>query len=158
MPMAEDDFNEFFRTGKLLEFGQNTTADWIVDKLGNPEEVEEYGNKGRYLHYGNLRLSITNGFLDRVTIFFMNYSDQYELRIGEEKITINKNTPICSILKTLNQLNLRWNIPYESSKLDYALIEVLPCIKIYYYLENGMLERIESKFLFSLVLCSFIKI
>jgi hypothetical protein len=147
MPMVEYDFNEFLRTGKLLDFDQNTTEISIVDKLGNPEDVEDYGNQGKYLHYSNLRLSISHGFLDRITIFFMNYSNQLELKINAEKIIINKNTPISRFLNSLNELKLRWNIPYESSKLDYVLIEVMPCIKIYYYLENGKLERIESNIL-----------
>ena len=43
--MMEYDFNEFFKTGKLFDLIKMYGIS-IVDKLGNPAEVEGYGKQG----------------------------------------------------------------------------------------------------------------
>ena len=145
--MLHIDIQAFLKKGQLLDLDRNTTENVIVNKLGKPDEIEDYGSKGKYLHYSNLRLLLSEGELSGVALFFMNSEASFEVRIDEDVFTINKSTPLTELLHVLNKTGLRWHIPYEHSKLDYLLVEVQSGVKIYYYLENNYLERITKSIL-----------
>jgi hypothetical protein len=145
--MVQLDISIFFREGKLFDFDQNTKEIDIIQKLGNPSEVEEYGENGKYLHYDDLRFLILQGYLHSIDLFFMGNTNEYEIKIDNDIVAINSKISIIKILDILNKLGLKWNIIYESSKLDYLLTEVVSGVKIFYYFENGKIERISKHYL-----------
>ena len=66
--------------------------------------------------------------------------------IGNDVLSISSRSSLSKILDYLNQMNLRWEIPYEKSKLDYLVIEIQSGITVYYYLYTSKLERISRHF------------
>ena len=134
-----DTFNveTFLKEGTMSNFNESTTESNIVALLGVPDEIEEYGNRTKYLHYKGLRFSIFENYLNGVTVFFYDY----KIILEGEVIHINENTPLISFLDLLNKLSLKWQIPYENSKLDYLSIITSKGVNIYYYFENGKLIK-----------------
>jgi hypothetical protein len=140
--MLQPDIYSFLNEGQIFGFNNNSKESDIVNKLGKPDEIEDYDNKGKYLHYDNLRFLITDKELSGIALFVMSSNVSYEIKVEDDVFVLNKNTPLTELLHLLNKIGLKWHIPYEQSKLDYLLVEIQSGVKIYYYLENNYLERI----------------
>ena len=144
--MVSFDFTRFLRSGQLLDFSEISTEENIIEELGPPEYIEDYENAGKFLHYGDLRFAIRHGLLTSIEVFFLGGGNRYELYIGNDVLSISSRSSLSKILDYLNQMNLRWEIPYEKSKLDYLVIEIQSGITVYYYLYTSKLERISRHF------------
>jgi hypothetical protein len=144
--MMQLNIRNFLEKGQLFDFNEIGTEKLLVARLGEPDDVEDYGDKGKYLHYKNLRFLFLQDSLDGIAIFFMNHETAFEVNIDNEVFIVHSGMPLTSLLHMLNKINLKWTIPYEQSKLDYLLIEIKSGVKIYYYFENNLLERITKKF------------
>lgn len=136
------DIYTFLKEGRFLNFDGKTKEAGIVKEVGMPEEIEDYGRKGKYLHYHNLRFSLFEDSLVSIDLFFMGYSAEYTLTVEDDNVVICSDTPLIKIIDSLNKLGLKWSIPYESARLDYLLVEVASGVKIYFFLENGQINRI----------------
>jgi hypothetical protein len=136
------DIIKFLKEGQLFEIREIETEDLTVKKLGKPDEIEDYGKKGKFFHYHNLRLSFFEDKLDGIAVFFRNSERTFEINVDDDVFVIGKNMPLTSMLHLLNTIGLKWTIQYEQSKLDYLLVEIQTGVKIYYNLENDHLERI----------------
>lgn len=144
--MVYVDFKLFLLEGKMFNFSENTSEAETIDMLGQPSDVEDYGKRGKFLHYDDLRLSIShNDQLEYVDYFFMNTDLSIKIELDEQSFLINKNFRVPQMLEFLNLHRLKWDIPYNLSRQDYLLIEVENGIRVYYYYPTEELERI-SKF------------
>lgn len=123
----------FISKGEIFGFNRQTLEKDIIEKLGKYPEIEDYGDKGKFLHYGNLRLSINEGKLDGIDLFLMNSNKNYECFIDNEVISINENVSLLKMLGFLNLFQIKWDIPYAKSILDYLLIELDSGVNIFYY-------------------------
>lgn len=144
--MLKIDIQKFLKEGQLFPMNEIRTEDMVLNKLGKPDDVEDYGNTGRYLHYNNLRFLFSGNELSSIAIFFLNYETSFEINIDDQVFVVQKNIPLTSLLRMLNEMGLKWSVPYEQSKLDYLMVEIESGVKIYYYLENDRLERIVKTF------------
>lgn len=144
--MLQLNIQKFLREGQLFPMDEIRTEDLVLNKLGKPDDVEDYGSKGRYLHYNNLRFLFSGNELASIAIFFMNYETSFEINIDDEVFVLQRDMPLTSLLRMLNEISLRWSISYEQSKLDYLMVEIESGVKIYYYLENDRLERMIKTF------------
>lgn len=144
--MLQLDVQKFLKEGYLFDAAEIGTEELAIGKLGKPDEIEDYDDKGKYLHYDNVRLLFYENRLGGIAMFFMNHESAFEINIDDEVFMLQKSMPLTSLLHMLNKIGLIWTIPYEKSKLDYLLVEVQSGVKIYYYLENNRLERITRDF------------
>lgn len=142
----EIDIKEFISKGEIFGFNRQTLENNIIEKLGKCPEIEDYGNKGKFLHYDNLRLSINEGRLDGIDLFLMNSDKSYECFVDNEVISISENVSLLKMLGFLNLFQIKWNIPYAKSTLDYLLIELDSGVNIFYYYEEEKIERISIFF------------
>jgi len=133
-------------TGENLPFNAETNETDIINRLGQPSEIEEYGKFGRFLHYDNLRFSTFNKNLTGIDLFLINSNKSYEFPYDEDIFVINNKTPLLQILFLFNRIGLEWNIPYNNSKHDYLVIENGSNLKVFYYYEKMVLERISRFF------------
>ena len=114
--------------------------------VGPPSEVEDYGKKGKFLHYDFLRFGIIDRHLCDVSFFFYNTTASFSLTSDDRTYVIEKCTPLTSMLALLNEWGVNWEIPYQESNLDYSVVKVSNGIRIYYYLYDDSLERISKSF------------
>jgi hypothetical protein len=134
------DIKTFLLTGEIYGLNKGITEEDAIQKIGKIFEVEDYGSKGKYLHYDNLRLSISNGELTGMDLYLKNSEESYECNVLGETIAINKNTSLLKMLNILNQLELRWEISYMKSRLDYLQLEISSGVNIFFYFEKEIIE------------------
>jgi len=140
------DLDLFFEKGTLFNFNIETTENDVINLCGEPDEIEDYGKKGKYFHYDNLRFLFSHSQLGGIDLFFFNSDFSFKKTVGEDVFIIDKNIELVTILLLLNNYNLKWNIPYEKSLQDYLLLETSSELKIYYYFYNCKIERISRSF------------
>lgn len=138
----EVDIKRFIEKGELYGFTSNTNEEQVVSLLGQPDEVEEYLNKGKFLHYENVRFSLTKDRLNSIDIFLFATENEYLIKKDEDDFVLNANTSFASLLCLVNALNVPWEIPYAKSNMDYLLLELSSGVTIYYYYHNEKVERI----------------
>jgi len=138
--MPQLDFYQFLRSGQMegLTIGSKETD--VINLLGQPTEIEDYGRKGRFLHYDYLRFGINDGYLSDVTYFFYNTEACFSIQLEEETYQIKDATPLTTVLSLLNECKVSWEIPFQESNLDYALVKLKNGIKIYYQLYTNKLD------------------
>jgi hypothetical protein len=140
--MQQLDFYQFLRNGLLTGLSVGCKESEIFKLLGHPAEIEDYGRKGKYLHYDYLRFGLTDDCLSDITYFFYNTKAHFKIQSGEEIYQINESTPLTRVLNLLNEWEVPWEIPFQESNLDYAVVKLGNGNKIYYYLYTSKLERI----------------
>lgn len=140
--MQQLDFYNFFRNGLSTMLTDRYKESDIIKLFGEPAEVEDYGNKGKFLHYDYLRIGVKDDHLFDITYFFYNTKANFAVEIGEETYQINESTPLTTMLYILNEWKVPWNIPIQESCLDYAVVNLGNGNKIYYHLHANKLERI----------------
>ncbi|KYP13815.1 hypothetical protein [Flavihumibacter sp. CACIAM 22H1] len=143
--MKKFDFNLFFFRGEFNGITQVSTETDLINHMGKPDDVEDYGDNGKFFHYGEIRVSL-NRRVEYVDIFFINTDAKFDVSIEENYFLIDKNTTVSAIVHMLNLANLKWVISYEKSNLDYLLIEVGNGLSFYFYLSGDKLERISLFF------------
>jgi hypothetical protein len=114
--------------------------------MGPNTEIEDYGKNAKFLRYDYLRFGITEGHLSDITFFFYNTTVSFSLTSDDSTYAIEKCTPLTSMIALLNEWGLGWEIPYQVSKLDYAVVKVSNGIRIYYYLHDNSLESLSKSF------------
>jgi transposase-like protein len=55
--MANFNLERYLMAGSIYDFTNETSGDKLYSVLGEPSEVEDYGKKGKILHYENLRFN-----------------------------------------------------------------------------------------------------
>ena len=140
--MVNFNIERYLKFGSVYEFTNQTSENEIYSILGKPSEIEDYGKNGRFLHYENLRLTITNDRLKVADLFLMNSDVNYTLGQDGEVLQINRKTSLLKILYFFNNSSLKWHIPFDKFKLDYLLVEVSSGLSIFYYYGTEELERI----------------
>lgn len=140
--MPQFDFYQFLRNGQMAGLTIGSKEADVINLLGQPIEIEDYGSKGRFLHYDYLRFGINDGYLFDVTYFFYNTQACFLIQLEEETYQIRDATPLTTVLSLLNEWKVLWEIPFQESNLDYALVKLNNGIKIYYHLYTNKLERI----------------
>lgn len=140
--MTNLNIQNFLKAGQLFDLNATETEESTIARLGKADEIEDYGDNGKFYHYDNARLQFLEGKLIGISMFFMNYDTAFEVNVDDEIFIIQKNMLLTRLIHLLNKLGLSWQIPYEQSRLDYLMLEVESGIKVYFYLENNRLERI----------------
>lgn len=136
------DFETFLKKGNFHNFNAATTEEDVANAFGNPDEIEDYDQKGRYFHYGSFRFLFSQKKLRGIDLLFFNSDFNLSLFVEEDTFIIDKNIELPAFLLLLNKYKLRWNIPYDRSLQDYLLLETSSGICIYYYFYNSKIERI----------------
>ena len=140
--MQQLNFYQFLRNGLLTGLSGSFNESDIIKQFGQPTEIEDYAKKGKYLHYDYLRIGLIDDCLFDITYFFYNTNAHFTIQSGEETYQINESTPLTLVLNLLNEWKVPWEIPFQESNLDYAVVKLGNGNKIYYYLYNNKLERI----------------
>ncbi|GAA0561221.1 hypothetical protein [Chitinophaga japonensis] len=132
------------RLVKDLYLGDTEAA--VVANLGNPTAEEIYKSSTRkFLHYKNVRISINNGNLDGIDIFFMKDNSSYKLdsSISSEISSISRHTSLPEFLLLCQELNQEYRFDLVSDE-DYFKIIINSKVLVVYYLLTGELERISN--------------
>jgi len=140
--MPQPDFYQFLLNEQMTELTIGFKETDVTSLLGQPSEIEDYGKKGKFLHYDYLRFFINDGNLFDITYFFYNTQASFTIQTEEKKYEINDSTPLTAILSLLNEQQVSWEIPFQESNLDYAVVKLNNGIKIYFHLGSNRLERI----------------
>lgn len=135
---------DFLKYGKIFNFEIGVDKNLILEKLNEPNWIEDYHN-GIYFHYDNVRLLIEDDKVEEISILFKYADYVYEINDFQEIIDenfISKDLKLHSMLCLLNYLKIGWQIVKENQSYDYIKILLDNQVDIIYYLYTGELERI----------------
>jgi hypothetical protein len=140
------DLRTIFTSDNFLSLSRQMSERDVIRVMGLPSEVEDYGEAGKFLHYGSVRFSISGNHLDYVDCFFLNTDLNFKLNIDDQEFLIDKDCSVLTLIQILNMESLEWSISSEQSKLDYFVIDISKGTKVFYYLYKEKLERITKEF------------
>lgn len=141
--MEKIDFKSLFLTGASNAISA-TSKEELLSRYGQPSEIETYEGVQYYYHYENVRFSLRGDNVVLVSIFFHESSSpQYTYSLTGEDMVISEKLPLHSFFYLLNEDGVPWEISREEIDKDYLVIIIRNSIRVYYYLYDGLLFRID---------------